>query len=67
MDAYVRGRRIDTRPLANRSPEATQTASLIFSVMKSRLISGDRLAVTSTRMVLATANHCGHRKRNAAS
>jgi hypothetical protein len=39
---------------------ASHTASLMRSVTKSRLFSGQRTAARLTRMVRSTSNHCGH-------
>ena len=44
----------------NWSRKRSQIASLIFSVVNSRLRSGDLTAVTSTRIVWCTPNQSSH-------
>ena len=45
----------------------SHTASFTRSVTKSRLFTGERIALTSTRIVRSTANRSGHGTRDAAS
>ncbi len=62
------GERVSTsgrRPRSARN--RSHTASLIVKVANSRLLSGERIAFTSTRMVSLSLNHSGHRTASAAS